>query len=675
MQARRQSPGPSKAPNRFPRRRRPRCHPNSPLPMTPPRRPFRMLPPTIPSRASIQFASSPTERPFWPGAVLPNSEVTILFNDQPIGSAKTDPAGAWVMVPPEPLPVGDHQVTLRMQQPDAAPVTSEQSIALKVPERGADRALVVLSENNRPSRVLQQPRSAVAVAPVKPPEPAANSGAADPAAESAGHRSACHACRGRTACHVCRGRTACHVCRGRTACHVCRGRTARHARRGRSRCGRTARNSAAESTVAAVNPDGNANAIADTAASPPQPRADLPLNLATVDYNDRGDILFAGTADGGATVRLYVDNNHVGDARVEAGGNWQFAGKENIRPGTHNLRVDKLHADGSVAERVELPFVRADPTAVAALIQQPPAAVPEQSSPAPDEPAQRGVSSATGEAAVGADTAEKPGEITSSGQAQPQPKVPSAEPPAAASAAEDLVAAAPVQDPAAGAEAADTVAEPPAAAPAAEEIVAAAPSQDPATGAEAAETVAEPPAAAPAAEEAVAAAPTQDPAAGADAADTVAEPPAAAPAAEEVVAAAPTQDPATGAEAADTVVEPPAAAPAAEEVVAAAPTQDPATGAEAADTVVEPPAMAPAAEEVVAAAPTQDPATGADAASKVAEPPAVVPAAEEAVAAAPTQDPATGAEAADTVVKNTGHGFRSGRSCRRCSDARPCHRR
>ena len=91
------------------------------------------------------------------GRGLPDSEVTILFNDQPIGSAKTDPAGAWVMVPPEPLPVGDHQVTLRMQQPDAAPVSSEQSIALKVPERGADRALVVLSENNRPSRVLQQP--------------------------------------------------------------------------------------------------------------------------------------------------------------------------------------------------------------------------------------------------------------------------------------------------------------------------------------------------------------------------------------------------------------------------------------------------------------------------------------------------------------------------------------
>ena len=291
------------------------------------------------------------------GRGLPDSEVTILFNDQPIGSAKTDPAGAWVMVPPEPLPVGDHQVTLRMQQPDAAPVSSEQSIALKVPERGADRALVVLSENNRPSRVLQQPRSAVAVAPAKPPESAAESAAADPAAEPAGTEP--------------------------PAAAEPPAMTAAAEPPAMPAAAEPPADSAAESTVAAVDPDGNANAAADTAASPAQPRADLPLNLATVDYNDRGDILFAGTADGGATVRLYVDNNHVGDARVEAGGNWQFAGKENIRPGTHNLRVDKLHADGSVAERVELPFVRADPTAVAALIQQPPVAVPEQSSRGP----------------------------------------------------------------------------------------------------------------------------------------------------------------------------------------------------------------------------------------------------------------------------------------------------
>ena len=115
------------------------------------------------------------------GRGLPNSEVAILFNDKSIGSAKTDAFGAWVLVPTEPLPVGDYQVTLRMQQVDAAPVFSEQSVALKVPERGTDQALVVLSEQNQASRVLQQPKAAAEAVPAEPTEATAEAAPAKPA--------------------------------------------------------------------------------------------------------------------------------------------------------------------------------------------------------------------------------------------------------------------------------------------------------------------------------------------------------------------------------------------------------------------------------------------------------------------------------------------------------------
>jgi nucleoid-associated protein YgaU len=91
------------------------------------------------------------------GRGLPESDVTVMLNGSPLGSVKADLEGAWVFVPEEPVPPGDHQLTLRMTRPGTLSVDSEQSVALKVPERLGDEALVVLSDANRPSRVLQKP--------------------------------------------------------------------------------------------------------------------------------------------------------------------------------------------------------------------------------------------------------------------------------------------------------------------------------------------------------------------------------------------------------------------------------------------------------------------------------------------------------------------------------------
>ena len=91
------------------------------------------------------------------GRGLPESDVTVILNGSPLGSVKADLEGAWVFVPEEPVPPGDHQLTLRMNRAGALSIDSEQSVALKVPERLGEQALVVLSDANQPSRVLQKP--------------------------------------------------------------------------------------------------------------------------------------------------------------------------------------------------------------------------------------------------------------------------------------------------------------------------------------------------------------------------------------------------------------------------------------------------------------------------------------------------------------------------------------
>src|SRR5688572_27089324 len=91
------------------------------------------------------------------GRGLPESDVTVILNGSPLGSVKADVEGAWVFVPEEPVPPGDHQLTLRMNRPGNLAINSEQSVALKVPQRLGEEALVVLSDASQPSKVLQTP--------------------------------------------------------------------------------------------------------------------------------------------------------------------------------------------------------------------------------------------------------------------------------------------------------------------------------------------------------------------------------------------------------------------------------------------------------------------------------------------------------------------------------------
>jgi hypothetical protein len=94
------------------------------------------------------------------------------------------------------------------------------------------------------------------------------------------------------------------------------------------------------------------------AAQPPSARSGL--GLGTVDYDDRGDIRFAGTAPPGATVRTYVDNQPAGDAAADAQGHWTLMPQAGVAVGDHRLRLDQLGGNGHVTARLELPFQRAE---------------------------------------------------------------------------------------------------------------------------------------------------------------------------------------------------------------------------------------------------------------------------------------------------------------------------
>ena len=64
-------------------------------------------------------------------------------------------------------------------------------------------------------------------------------------------------------------------------------------------------------------------------------------------------------------VRVYVDNRPIADIEVDDQGRWRGA-LPTIDTGVYTLRVDELDAGGDVTSRVETPFKREDPVALAA---------------------------------------------------------------------------------------------------------------------------------------------------------------------------------------------------------------------------------------------------------------------------------------------------------------------
>jgi nucleoid-associated protein YgaU len=110
----------------------------------------------------------------------------------------------------------------------------------------------------------------------------------------------------------------------------------------------------------------------------------VPVTLDAISYAPDGAVQLAGRGQGGATLRIYLDNAAVADAAVLADGAWALT-LPDTAPGIYTLRIDQLAADGAVTARTETPFKRETLEALALAITPAPAA-PDPAAPAPTTP-------------------------------------------------------------------------------------------------------------------------------------------------------------------------------------------------------------------------------------------------------------------------------------------------
>ena len=115
------------------------------------------------------------------GRAAAGSNVVVKLNGQEIGKTVANDDGAFVVIPEQPLPAGSGAITIEATSGDLKPVTSEQSVAIIVPEGQKQQALVAVISPDAPTKVLQKPE---AEEPKVAEAPAAEAPAAEtPAAE------------------------------------------------------------------------------------------------------------------------------------------------------------------------------------------------------------------------------------------------------------------------------------------------------------------------------------------------------------------------------------------------------------------------------------------------------------------------------------------------------------
>ena len=90
-----------------------------------------------------------------------------------------------------------------------------------------------------------------------------------------------------------------------------------------------------------------------------------PLTLGAIDYDDAGGIIVSGVSSVPGRIRLYAENNVIGETGIGVGGRWNYIAGKMLPRGEWDIRAELVPAQGSDAEpvSVSVPFALLPPLA------------------------------------------------------------------------------------------------------------------------------------------------------------------------------------------------------------------------------------------------------------------------------------------------------------------------
>ncbi|MCC0057474.1 MAG: LysM peptidoglycan-binding domain-containing protein [Rhodobiaceae bacterium] len=240
-----------------------------------------------------------------------------MVNGQVFDSAKANESGEWALAPSKPLPGGNSDVSLRADSGAGEAKMSDGSLSVAVD--GTNTPLVALAEPGKPAQIMQKP-DAMAPANAGPTsqQPAGQMAQATPGASASPADSA----------------------------------------------------KSGEAPTMAAKPEAPAMAAKPEAAasSPPaqeaaqagsggEKAATPEVSIAGVEVE--ADRLFVqGEGPAGSAVRVYLNDEPIGDTRIGADGKFALTAERDLGPGRYQVRADMLDDAGTVVARAEVKFDR-----------------------------------------------------------------------------------------------------------------------------------------------------------------------------------------------------------------------------------------------------------------------------------------------------------------------------
>jgi len=83
--------------------------------------------------------------------------------------------------------------------------------------------------------------------------------------------------------------------------------------------------------------------------------------LEAIDYDNSGAVIFSGKASNPAKVRIYANENLVGESRVDRSGRWTLIFGSIMPLGEYNVSAEFIPDDGGEVKKLTLPFSRIEP--------------------------------------------------------------------------------------------------------------------------------------------------------------------------------------------------------------------------------------------------------------------------------------------------------------------------
>jgi nucleoid-associated protein YgaU len=347
------------------------------------------------------------------GLAEPNATIDLLDGAAPLATAKANERGEWAIALEAPLPAGTHDLSIRTTSEDKSTVTlSDQRLAVEIAENKTEQPLVVLNTPGTASKILEVPKAgegavaeqpaasgtpgekAAGVAPAAPNEgteapatstnpPTAEAKPAEPAAapaETVVASAPVEPAAGATGTASSETPAAAAPSTPAAATPAAGEGAAPPAAETP-----TASKPAAETPTAAPKPPAVETAAAEApkeaptpaaagepapasaAAEQPTPAEEKPapppvvpeVGVAAVEADTNGALYVAGTATTLDPVRVYLDDQPLGEAKPSSAGTWLLQVKRDLPPGRYSVRVDQVdETSGNVLARAEVPFER-----------------------------------------------------------------------------------------------------------------------------------------------------------------------------------------------------------------------------------------------------------------------------------------------------------------------------